>query len=70
MKNAEEKLEKTRINVTDKKSHSEDELRRLKRSYEEMSEERREHDRQVEETKQAALDIERKVASNILYSDT
>lgn len=61
MKNAEEKLIRAQRHAEDRKARSEDEIVRLKKEYEIMSEERRENDKQVEETKQEADEVERKV---------
>ncbi|THH11642.1 hypothetical protein EW145_g515 [Phellinidium pouzarii] len=61
MRNAEDKLVRAQQHAEDRRGKSEEEIARLKRDYEEMSEERRENDKQVEETKQDANELERKV---------
>lgn len=61
MRNAEDKLLRAQRHAEDRRFKSEEEIARLKREYEEMSEERRENDKQVEETKQEALEVDRKV---------
>lgn len=61
LSNAQEKLERTQRHAEDKRAASQQTLERLQREYDEMAEERKDNDRQVEELRAAADDIERKV---------
>ncbi|KAH8114618.1 Nuf2 family-domain-containing protein [Phellopilus nigrolimitatus] len=65
MRNAEDKLQRAQQHAEDRRGKSEDEIARLKKDYEEMSEERRENDKQVEETKQEAAELERKMQDHL-----
>ena len=47
----------------ERRTRAQDELARLQRDYSEMSEERKENDKLVEETKAEAAELERKVAT-------
>ena len=60
--NAQEKLERAQRHVEDKRLASQQTIERLQREYEEMSVERRDNDRQVEELRAEADEIERKVS--------
>ena len=64
--NAQEKLERAQRHVEDKRLASQQTIERLQREYEEMSVERRDNDRQVEELRAEANEIERKVT--LLFS--
>ena len=59
--NAQEKLERAQRHAEDKRLASQQTLERLQREYEEMSVERRDNDRQVEELRAEADEIERQV---------
>lgn len=61
MKNGEEKLQRAQRYAEDRRARSEDEIQRLKKEYESMSEERRENDKMVEETKHEADEVEKRV---------
>ena len=61
--NAQEKLERAQKHAEDKRAASQQTLERLQREYDEMAEERKDNDRQVEELRGQADDIERKVHS-------
>lgn len=56
-----EKLSRAQQHAEERRYRSTEELERLQREYAEMSEERKENDRMVEETKQEADALERKV---------
>lgn len=58
---AEDKLNRMRRLATEQQRKAEEDIKRLTKEYAEMSEERRDNDRQVEELKQEADEIERKV---------
>ena len=64
--NAQEKLERAQRHVEDKRLASQQTIERLQREYEEMSVERRDNDRQVEELRAEENEIERKVT--LLFS--
>ena len=59
--NAQEKLERAQRHVEDKRLASQQTIERLQREYEEMAVERRDNDRQVEELRAEAEEIERRV---------
>lgn len=59
--NAEEKLEREQRYEDEQRAKSQATIAKLKREFEEMSLERRDNDLAVEETKQRATEIERKV---------
>ncbi|EIW60678.1 kinetochore-associated Ndc80 complex subunit NUF2 [Trametes versicolor FP-101664 SS1] len=62
--NAHEKLERAQRHAEDKRLASQQTLERLQREYEEMSVERRDNDRQVEELRAEADEIERQMAEH------
>ncbi|CDO69122.1 hypothetical protein BN946_scf185042.g24 [Trametes cinnabarina] len=62
--NAQEKLERAQRHAEDKRIASQQTIERLQREYEEMSVERRDNDRQVEELRAEADEIERKVGNS------
>ena len=61
--NAQEKLERAQRHAEDKRLASQQTIERLQREYEEMAVERRDNDRQVEELRAEADEIERKVGT-------
>lgn len=63
--NAQEKLERAQRHVEDRRLASQQTIERLQREYEEMAVERRDNDRQVEELRGEADEIERKVSPGI-----
>ncbi|KAI8998922.1 Nuf2 family-domain-containing protein [Trametes punicea] len=66
--NAQEKLERAQRHAEDKRLASQQTIERLQREYEEMSVERRDNDRQVEELRAEADEIERKMAEHLKTS--
>ena len=60
--NAQEKLEREQRHVEGKRLASQQTIERLQRQYDEMSVEQRDNDRQVEELRTEADEIERKVS--------
>ncbi|OSD02761.1 hypothetical protein PYCCODRAFT_1458867 [Trametes coccinea BRFM310] len=66
--NAQEKLERAQRHAEDKRLASQQTIERLQREYEEMSVERRDNDRQVEELRAEADEIERKMAEHMKAS--
>ncbi|PIL23710.1 hypothetical protein GSI_13459 [Ganoderma sinense ZZ0214-1] len=66
--NAQEKLERAQRHVEDKRLASQQTIERLQREYEEMAVERRDNDRQVEELRGEADEIERKMAEHMKTS--
>ena len=68
LSNAQEKLERAQKHAEDKRVGSQQTLERLQREYDEMAEERKDNDRQVEELRAAADDIERKMAEHMRQS--
>ncbi|KAF7800276.1 hypothetical protein EIP86_011524 [Pleurotus ostreatoroseus] len=66
--NAQEKLERAQKHAEDKRAASQQTLERLQREYDEMAEERKDNDRQVEELRDQADDIERKMAEHMKQS--
>ena len=60
--NAQEKLERAQRHAEDKRLASQQTIERLEREYQEMVVERRDNDRQVEELRGEADEIERKVS--------
>ncbi|TFY79879.1 hypothetical protein EWM64_g4131 [Hericium alpestre] len=69
LENAHEKLERAQRHVEDKRAASTQTIERLQREYEEMSLERRDNDRQVEELRGEADGIERKMAEHSKKSE-
>lgn len=65
LSNAQEKLERAHRHAEDKRIASQQTIERLQREYEEMVNERRDNDRQVEEMRGEAADVERKVGATI-----
>ncbi|KAI0646761.1 Nuf2 family-domain-containing protein [Trametes meyenii] len=63
--NAQEKLERAQRHAEDKRLASQQTLERLQREYEEMSVERRDNDRQVEELRAEADEVERQMAEHM-----
>ena len=63
LSNAQEKLELAQRHAEDKRLASQQTIERLQREYEEMAVERRDNDRQVEELRAEADEIERKVGA-------
>lgn len=61
LSNAQEKLERAQRHAEDKRLASQQTIERLQREYEEMAVERRDNDKQVEELRAEADEIERKV---------
>lgn len=59
--NAQEKLERAQRHAEEKRQASQQTVERLQRDYEKMDIERRENDKQVEELRMEAGDIETKV---------
>ncbi|KAH9946391.1 uncharacterized protein BXZ73DRAFT_95891 [Epithele typhae] len=70
LSNAQEKLERAQRHVEDKRLASQQTIERLQREYEEMSVERRDNDRQVEELRAEADVIERKMNEHMKVSQT
>ncbi|KAH9901654.1 Nuf2 family-domain-containing protein [Cubamyces lactineus] len=66
--NAQEKLERAQRHAEDKRIASQQTIERLQREYEEMAVERRDNDRQVEELRAEADEIERKMAEHMKTS--
>lgn len=66
LSNAQEKLERAQRHVEDKRLASQQTIERLQREYEEMSVERRDNDKQVEELRAEADEIERNVGHQVL----
>ena len=64
LSNAQEKLERAQRHAEDKRLASQQTIERLQREYEEMAVERRDNDRQVEELRAEADEIERKVGAS------
>ncbi|KAF9810824.1 hypothetical protein IEO21_06772 [Rhodonia placenta] len=65
LSNAQEKLERAQRHAEDKRIASQHTIERLQREYEEMAVERRDNDRQVEELRAEADEIERKMAEHL-----
>lgn len=61
LSNAQDKLERAQRHAEDKRIASQQTIERLQREYEEMAIDRRDNDRQVEEMRVEAEDVERKV---------
>ncbi|KAL6309187.1 Nuf2 family-domain-containing protein [Sparassis latifolia] len=68
LSNAQEKLERAQHHAEDKRVMSQQTIERLQREYEEMAVERRDNDRQVEEIRTEADEIERKMAEHMKKS--
>ncbi|KAI0747799.1 Nuf2 family-domain-containing protein [Daedaleopsis nitida] len=69
LSNALEKLERAQKYAEDRRAASQQTIERLQHEYEEMSVERRDNDRQVEELRAEADDIERKMAEHLKTSE-
>lgn len=67
LSNAQEKLERAQRHAEDKRIASQHTIERLQREYEEMAVERRDNDRQVEELRAEADEIERKVCLTVQF---
>ncbi|CCM06381.1 uncharacterized protein FIBRA_08640 [Fibroporia radiculosa] len=65
LSNAQEKLERAQRHAEDKRLASQQTIERLQREYEEMAVERRDNDKQVEELRAEADEIERKMADHL-----
>ncbi|KAH9951445.1 Nuf2 family-domain-containing protein [Amylocystis lapponica] len=68
LSNAQEKLERAQRHAEDKRLASQQTIERLQREYEEMSLERRDNDKQVEELRADADEVERKMAEHLRKS--
>lgn len=68
LSNAQEKLERAQRHAEDKRLASQQTIERLQREYEEMAIERRDNDKQVEELRAEADEIERKMAEHLKKS--
>ncbi|KAI0798117.1 Nuf2 family-domain-containing protein [Abortiporus biennis] len=68
LSNAQEKLERAQRHAEDRRIASQQTVERLQREYEEMAVERRDNDRQVEEMRAEADDVERKMAEHMKKS--
>ncbi|KAI0928183.1 hypothetical protein AcW1_005507 [Taiwanofungus camphoratus] len=68
LSNAQEKLERAQRHAEDKRLASQQTIERLQREYEEMAVERRDNDKQVEELRAEADEIERKMADHLKKS--
>lgn len=62
LSNAQEKLERAQKHAEEKRIANQRTLERVQREYEEMVIERRDNDKQVEELRAEAVEIERKVS--------
>ncbi|KAH8108199.1 Nuf2 family-domain-containing protein [Cristinia sonorae] len=69
LSNAQEKLERAQRHAEDKRLASQQTIERLQREYEEMSVERRDNDKQVEEMRAQADEIERKMTEHLKKSE-
>lgn len=71
LSNAHDKLERAQRHVEDKKIASQRTIDRLQREYDEMAVERRDNDKQVEELRADAIEVEKKVfiPANFKYDD-
>ncbi|TCD67660.1 kinetochore-associated Ndc80 complex subunit nuf2 [Steccherinum ochraceum] len=69
LSNAQEKLERAQRHAEDKRLASQQNIERLQREYEEMAIERRDNDRQVEDMRAQADEIERKMAEHLKKSE-
>ncbi|KAG1804244.1 Nuf2 family-domain-containing protein [Suillus subaureus] len=67
--NAQEKLERAQRHAEEKRQASQQTVERLQRDYEKMDVERRENDKQVEELRMEAGDIETKMAEHLKKSE-
>ncbi|KAG1749143.1 Nuf2 family-domain-containing protein [Suillus paluster] len=67
--NAQEKLERAQRHAEEKRQASQQTIERLQREYEKMDVERRENDKQVEELRMEAGDIESKMAEHLKKSE-
>ncbi|THH26364.1 hypothetical protein EUX98_g7826 [Antrodiella citrinella] len=65
LSNAQEKLERAQRHAEDKRLASQQTIERLQQEYEEMSVERRDNDKQVEEMRAQADEIERKMTEHL-----
>lgn len=61
LSNAQEKVERAQRHAEDKRQASQQAIERLQQEYENMALERRDNDKQVEETRKEADEVERKV---------
>jgi hypothetical protein len=68
LSNAQEKLERAQRHAEDRKVASQKTIDRLQREYDEMAIERRDNDKQVEEIRGEANELEKKVTSPLLSS--
>ncbi|KAG0706409.1 Nuf2 family-domain-containing protein [Suillus ampliporus] len=68
--NAQEKLERAQRHAEEKRQASQQTIERLQREYEKMDVERRDNDKQVEELRMEAGDIECKMAEHLKKSET
>ncbi|KAG1775010.1 Nuf2 family-domain-containing protein [Suillus placidus] len=68
--NAQEKLERAQRHAEEKRQASQQTFERLQRDYEKMDIERRENDKQVEELRMEAGDIETKMVEHLKKSET
>lgn len=64
LSNAQDKLERAQRHAEDRRLASQQTIERLEREYEEMAVERRDNDKQVEEMRAEADDVERKVGES------
>jgi len=67
--NAYDKLERAQRHAEEKKAASQRTIERLQREYDEMSIERRDNDKQVEEIREEAKDVEKKMAEHLKTSE-
>jgi chromosome segregation ATPase len=67
--NAHEKLERAQRHAEEKRQASQQTIDRLQREYERMDIERRDNDKQVEELREEADEIEAKVCFRVIITD-